>query len=46
VGEVYRATDMQTGEIVAVKVLNPEILKDDPTLLERFSVKEKPCFDR
>ena len=45
-GEVYRATDMQTGEIVAVKVLNPEILKDDPTLLERFSVKEKPCFDR
>lgn len=35
-GEVYRATDMQTGETVAVKALNPEILKSDPTLLERF----------
>jgi len=35
-GDVYRASDTQTGEIVAVKVLNPEILARDPTLLERF----------
>src|SRR5512137_2631927 len=35
-GEVYRATDTQTGETVAVKVLNPEILVNDPSLLERF----------
>jgi tetratricopeptide (TPR) repeat protein len=35
-GEVYRATDTQTGEIVAVKALNNEILARDPSLLERF----------
>jgi serine/threonine protein kinase/tetratricopeptide (TPR) repeat protein len=35
-GNVYRATDTQTGEIVAVKALNPEILARDPSLLERF----------
>jgi serine/threonine protein kinase/tetratricopeptide (TPR) repeat protein len=35
-GEVYRATDTQTGETVAVKELNPEILAHDPGLLERF----------
>jgi non-specific serine/threonine protein kinase len=35
-GDVYRATDTQTGETVAVKALNPEILARDPTLLERF----------
>src|SRR5512135_1682914 len=36
-GEVYRATDTQTGETVAVKVLNPEVLERDPALLERFT---------
>jgi tetratricopeptide (TPR) repeat protein len=35
-GEVYRATDTQTGETVAVKALNSEILATDPNLLERF----------
>ena len=35
-GEVYRATDKQTGETVAVKALNPEVLEHDPSLLERF----------
>ncbi len=35
-GEVYRATDTQTEETVAVKALNPEVLECDPSLLERF----------
>jgi serine/threonine protein kinase/predicted ATPase len=35
-GEVYRAMDTQTGETVAVKALNPEVLANDPKLLERF----------
>jgi serine/threonine kinase PknH len=35
-GEVYRAIDSQTGETVAVKALNPEVLANDPSLLERF----------
>jgi predicted ATPase/serine/threonine protein kinase len=35
-GEVYRATDTRTGETVAVKALNPEVLERDPSLLERF----------
>jgi serine/threonine protein kinase len=34
--DVYRATDTQTGEIVAVKALNHEIPARDPSLLERF----------
>ena len=36
-GEVYRATDIHSGESVAVKALNPEILEHDPSLLERFA---------
>jgi hypothetical protein len=35
-GDVYRATDTQTGETVAVKALNPDVLARDPGLLERF----------
>ncbi len=35
-GEVYRATDTQTGETVAVKALNPVVLSRDPDLLARF----------
>ena len=34
-GEVYRATDTQTGETVAVKALNPEILDHARTLPAR-----------
>ncbi len=35
-GEVYRATDSQTGDTVAVKALNPAVLSRDPDLLARF----------
>jgi serine/threonine-protein kinase len=35
-GEVYRATDVQTGETVAVKALDPAVLEREPGLLERF----------
>jgi hypothetical protein len=30
-GEVYRATDTLTGELVAVKALNPDVVAHDPT---------------
>jgi tetratricopeptide (TPR) repeat protein len=36
-GDVYRATDAQTGGFVAAKILNPEALARDPGLLERFA---------
>jgi serine/threonine-protein kinase len=35
-GTVYRATDTLTGELVAVKVLNPEVVAHAPDLVERF----------
>jgi HAMP domain-containing protein/predicted Ser/Thr protein kinase len=35
-GVVYRARDRQLDEVVALKVLRSEVLKDDPTLLDRF----------
>jgi HAMP domain-containing protein/predicted Ser/Thr protein kinase len=35
-GAVYRARDRQLDEVVAVKVLRGEVLKEDPTLLDRF----------
>jgi NarL family two-component system response regulator LiaR len=36
VGRVYKGTDTQTGEPVAIKVLRPEILLEAPDLVERF----------
>jgi len=35
-GTVYRATDAQTGELVAVKALNPEVVAHTPDFVERF----------
>jgi non-specific serine/threonine protein kinase len=35
-GKVYRATDTQTGELVAVKALDPQVVARDPAMLERF----------
>jgi serine/threonine-protein kinase len=35
-GVVYRATDTQTGELVAVKALNPDVIAHDPDLVQRF----------
>ncbi|MCX6057032.1 MAG: protein kinase [Chloroflexi bacterium] len=35
-GVVYRATDNQSGETVAVKTLNSEALSHEPNILERF----------
>ena len=35
-GEVYRATDTQTGALVAVKALDPQVVARDPAMLERF----------
>ncbi|MGE0452447.1 MAG: protein kinase [Vicinamibacteria bacterium] len=40
-GVVYRAHDRQLDEVVALKVLRPEIVKDDPTILERFKAETK-----
>ena len=35
-GTVYRGTDTQTGETVAIKALKPEIVKHSPDMVERF----------
>src|SRR5690242_7210098 len=35
-GAVYRGHDMQTGEIVAIKVLRSEVITETPEMLERF----------
>jgi predicted ATPase len=36
-GDVYRATDTHTGELVAVKALDPRVVARDPGILERFA---------
>jgi eukaryotic-like serine/threonine-protein kinase len=40
-GVVYRAHDRQLDEDVALKVLRSDVMKDDPTLLERFKQEIK-----
>jgi HAMP domain-containing protein len=35
-GMVYKATDRELGDIVAIKTLRPEMLKTDPEALNRF----------
>jgi serine/threonine protein kinase len=40
-GAVYRARDRQLDEIVAVKILRPEVVKEDPSLLDRFKHETK-----
>jgi hypothetical protein len=36
IGEVCRATDVHTGEPVAVKALDPRVVARDPDIVERF----------
>jgi eukaryotic-like serine/threonine-protein kinase len=40
-GVVYRARDRQLDDVVALKVLRDEALREDPTLLERFKQEIK-----
>jgi serine/threonine-protein kinase len=40
-GIVYRAQDRTLDEIVALKVLRPDVLQEDHTLLERFKTELK-----
>ena len=36
-GTVYKGTDTETGEAVAIKILHPGLVNRDPTMLTRFT---------
>ena len=38
-GTVYKATDSELGEDIAIKLLRPEAMSGDPTLAERFKTE-------
>ena len=38
-GTVYKARDRELGEDIAIKLLLPEVLKGDPTMVERFKTE-------
>ena len=35
-GAVYKGRDTKTGDLVAIKALKPEVIKQDPQIIERF----------
>jgi|GEM_PF-600015 len=35
-GAVFKGRDTQTGELVAIKALKPDVIKQDPQIIERF----------
>lgn len=37
IGEVYSALDRETNELVAIKILKPDVVNKDKNLVERFS---------
>jgi serine/threonine protein kinase len=43
VGDVYRGTDLDTGQAVAIKALRPEVVVSDPDALPRF-VREREAL--
>jgi len=36
-GAIYKGRDLQTGQVVAIKHLKPEVVLGDPQILERFA---------
>lgn len=40
-GMVYKATDRELGEVVAVKTLKPDMMRQDPSALDRFKSEIK-----
>ncbi|MBL7202323.1 MAG: protein kinase, partial [Anaerolineae bacterium] len=36
IGDVYRGTDLQTGQLVAIKALQPHIVASDADVVARF----------
>jgi DNA-binding response OmpR family regulator len=38
-GTVYKATDTELGEDIAIKLLRPDVMSGDPTMAERFKTE-------